>query len=87
MSIQKFAHTLKIKYGTSPYEPTTEQVIHICDYINKIRSSGRFPTEQDWVAAVRLYCPSAGQYQYHGIDNSDLNTLLALAIQIANNKA
>lgn len=77
---------LKIKYGTAPHEPTETQLVHICGAINKIIQAGKVPTEKDWSDAVHLYCPSSGRYKYAGIDNSDLNTLLALAIQVANNQ-
>ena len=81
---QKLAHSLKVKFGTAPVEPTAAQLQQIKAAIQRIQSSGRTPSEQDWFSAVNMYCPSTGQYRYAGIDNSDLNTLLALAIQLAN---
>lgn len=83
---EKLAHSLKVKFGTAPGEPTDSQLLQVKAAIQKIQSSGRTPTEQDWFNAVRMYCPSTGQYRYAGIDNSDLNTLLALAIQVANKR-
>lgn len=85
-NLEMLSHKLKIKFGTAQHEPTRTQLALICSTINKITQSGRSPTEKDWSDAVHLYCPSAGQCKYAGIDNSDLNTLLALAIQIANNR-
>jgi hypothetical protein len=77
------AHKLKLKYGTAPHEPTDVQLALICAEINQIIQSGKNPTEKDWTNAVIRHCPQAGKYSYSGIDNSDLNTLLALAIQIS----
>lgn len=81
---EKLAHSLKVKFGTAPGEPTSAQLLQIKAAIQRIKSSGRTPSEQDWFSAVSMYCPNTGQYLYKGIDNSDLNTLLALAIQVAN---
>lgn len=78
------AHSLKIKFGTAPGEPTGAQLQLIKAAIQRIQSSGRTPSEQDWRSAVSMYCPSTGHYRYAGVDNSDLNTLLAMAIQVAN---
>lgn len=79
----KLAHALKLKFGTAPSGPTAEQLDSIVAYISQIQNNGRIPTEKDWGTAVSLYCPDAGKYKYAGLDNSDLNTLLALAIQSA----
>ena len=81
--LDKLAHALKMKFGTAPSDPNPQQMAVITAYIKSIKSPGRFPTEDDWRAAVHLYCPSAGSYKYAGLDNSDLNTLLALATQAA----
>lgn len=67
------AHALKIRFGTAPVEPTERQLDQI---IAEVGSKDR-PTEHDWRNAVHRYCPSAGQYKYGSIDNSDLNELLA----------
>ena len=83
---ENLAHSLKIRFGTAPGEPSDTQLLQIKNAIQRIQSSGRAPTEQDWFNAVSLHCPSTGQYRYAGIDNSDLNTLLALAIQVANSR-
>lgn len=80
---QKLAHSLKMKFGTAPGDPTDAQLSLIKRDILKINASGRVPTEADWLEAVSRYCPQTGHYSYHGIDNSDLNTLLSLAIQVA----
>lgn len=79
----KLAHKLKIKYGTAPDEPTAAQLVLICNDINQIIQSRKSPTEKDWSDVIYRHCPGAGKYSYSGIDNSDLNTLLALAIQIS----
>lgn len=46
-----------------------------------IKALGWGATDVDWFKAVEKHCPSAGKYGYFGLDNSDLNTLLTLAIQ------
>ena len=79
----KLAHALKMKFGTAPSDPTAQQLASIKAYISGIKNAGRYPTDQDWRTAVHLYCPGAGSYKYAGLDNSDLNTLLALATQSA----
>lgn len=80
---EQFAHSLKMQYGLGPGEPTKTQLAAIKAAITRIRQSGRLPTEQDWIAAVASACLTMGQWKYAGIDNSDLNTLLALALQAA----
>ena len=81
---QKLAHALKVQFGTSDYEPTEAQLTSIKNSILRIKSLGRYAAEGDWRLAVHTYCPSAGTHKYAGLDNSDLNTLLALATQAAN---
>lgn len=77
------AHSLKIQFGLAPAEPTPAQLAGIKAIISKVTESGRHPTASDWHDAVTACCPTAGNYRYSGVDNSDLNTLLALATQSA----
>jgi len=79
----KLAHALKIKFGLDPAEPTAPQLAEIKRALLTITIAGHQPTDVDWRRIVSQYCPSAGQWKYAGIDNSDLNALLALAIQSA----
>ncbi len=79
----KLAHALKIKFGLAPWEPNETQLALIKNAIARIRESGRVPSDEDWYSAVASVCPSPGHHRYHGLDNSDLNTLLALALQAA----
>jgi len=74
---QKLAHALKLRFGMGPNAPSNEQLQLIKSAIQKIKN----PTEKDWADVVKHYCPCYGLYKYAGMDNSDLNTLLALAIQ------
>lgn len=83
---EKLAHSLKVKFGTAPAEPSDVQLSKIKNTILQIQSNGKAPTEQDWSNVVKIFCPSAGSWNYKGLDNSDLNTLLALAIQVANKR-
>jgi hypothetical protein len=80
---EKLAHSLKMQFGTAPTEPTASQLTLIKAAILAVQKTGRQPTDSDWRAAVALNCPGAGRYKYAGVDNSDLNTLLALATQAA----
>lgn len=77
---QKLAQALRVKFGTSQYEPNEAQLSSIKA---SIRQTGKYASDNDWRLAVHTYCPSAGTYKYAGLDNSDLNTLLALATQAA----
>lgn len=73
---QNLAHSIKIRFGLPPHEPTSEQ-------LNKIKAdicAIARPTESDWYRVIVKYCPRAGRHHSAGVDNSDLNTLLALAI-------
>ena len=74
-------HSIMIQFGTASWEPTDEQLSRIKAAILGIQRSGKYASNEDWRTAVFQYCPSAGRYKYAGIDNSDLNTLLALATQ------
>lgn len=73
---QNLAHSLKIRFGLAPYEPTNDQINNIKHDISAFTN----PTESDWCQIISIYCPGAGSHHYSGVDNSDLNTLLALAI-------
>jgi hypothetical protein len=75
----ELARLLKIRFGTAPQEPSERQLNEIKRAIEAIRNSGRLPTWADWQVLVYRYCPGAGQHRYAGMDNSDLDTLLALA--------
>jgi hypothetical protein len=79
----KLGHALKMKFGLAPGEPTNTQLAAIKGNISKITATGRPATEAEWAKATATYCPGFGKYKYAGIDNSDLNALLALAIQAA----
>jgi len=72
-----------MKFKTSFEEPTAEQLSNIKKILLQIQSRGEILTADDWRKAVTSICPSAGKYKYAGVDNSDLDTLLALAIQAA----
>ena len=82
-SDQKLAHALRMQFGTSAYEPTDPQLVSIKSAIHEIQRVGKLPSKEDWRAEVHKCCPTAGTYKYAGLDNSDLNTLLALATQSA----
>lgn len=79
---EKLAHALKIRFGTFGAEPSQLQLNAIKKEIEK----KAFPTDQDWFSAVSKHCPTAGSCVYKGLDNSDLNTLLKIALQLADRK-
>jgi hypothetical protein len=83
MANDKLKHSIMIQFGTASWEPTDEQLSQIIAAIVGIQRSGKYASNEDWRSAVFQYCPSAGRYRYAGVDNSDLNTLLALAKQSA----
>jgi len=83
-SDEKLAHTLKVQFGLAPHEPNEAQLLAIKTAITRIQQSGRNAADADWRAAVAAACPTIGQWLYKGMDNSDLNVLLALAGQAAN---
>ena len=80
---QQLAHAIRMQFKTSSEEPNDEQLRRIKETLLKMRNTGSTPTGDDWRKTVALYCPSAGTHKYAGLDNSDLNTLLALATQSA----
>lgn len=83
MSDSQLSHSIMMRYGTGAGEPTSYQVQRIKFYIQRVKSGGRTPTETDLYNAVYLYCPTAGKFSYSGIDNSEVQTMLALALQVA----
>lgn len=79
---ERLIQALRVQFGTSYYEPTASQLLSIKAAIQNIQAEGRTPTEGDWRGAVSRFCPSAGQHKHAGLDNSDLNTLLAMASKL-----
>ncbi|MNJ29877.1 hypothetical protein D3C77_244590 [compost metagenome] len=77
---QELAHALRIRFGLPPAQPTGAQLANIKAAIKRIKDFGRTATQSDWAEVVKNYCPGYGEWAYRGADNSDLNTLLALAL-------
>lgn len=75
---QRLAHSLKMQFGLGPCEPSTSQLEAIKSDIQALRDQRIHPSHSDWQHAVIRHCPGAGMYGYSGVDNSDLNALLAL---------
>lgn len=75
-----------MRFGLKPGEPNTHQLQAIRARIGGVRNAGRVPSDADWHAAVAAVCPSFQSSVYGGVDNSDLNTLLTLAILSAGGK-
>lgn len=77
---QELAYALRMRFGLPPAQPTESQLASIKAAIRRINDLGRTATHTDWAEAVKNYCPGYGEWAYRGADNSDLNTLLALAL-------
>lgn len=75
------AYHIRMKFGTSHNEPSQNQLSAICREVASEYTQGRLTTLKDFGVIVKRHCPTAGTYGYKGIDNSDLNTLLALALK------
>ena len=72
-------HLIRMRYGTSPFEPSESQLNKIKAEIKSICNLRRDPTVAEWNEIVKRNCPSAGSHGYHGANMSDLITLLKLA--------
>jgi hypothetical protein len=82
MSNRDFAHRLQMKFGLSYTEPTDFQISQIrADVLRIVNQQGRQPTLAEWTRIVGSYCRSIGTHARMGVDNTDLNLLLQLAIQ------
>lgn len=79
-----FAYKIRMKFGTSYNEPTEYQVQQIATELINKHLAGLIYSDSDIFDIVKKYCPSAGTYSYKGQDQSDLNTLLALARDVVN---
>lgn len=73
------AHSIKLKFGTAPTDPTDYQLLQIKKEIQALVKIGITPSESDWSSIVKRHCPNAGNYSYLGADTSDLVTLLQMA--------
>ncbi|MEG1766934.1 MAG: hypothetical protein RR311_00590 [Comamonas sp.] len=76
---EKLAHSLKLQFGLASSEPNAQQLKIIKAAIATVAIKGRRATNKDWRDAVATACPEMGRHKYSDIDNSDLNTLLAIA--------
>lgn len=74
------AHAIKLKYGTAPEEPTDLQLAKIKEAV-LASGKGASASSTLWDDAVKKNCPTAGKYKYSGVDNSDLNALLSMALK------
>lgn len=77
----ELAQKIKIRFGTVTTEPSSAQLEKIKQDIQELYAKGVTPSEDDWMEAVRRYCPDAGGYKYlyEGAETADLQTLLELA--------
>lgn len=63
------------------------QAFNISSEAVRYARSGKVLDAAKWAELVKKHCPSAGQWIYKGLDNSDIRTLLALAIQVTEGQA
>ncbi len=77
----QLVHSIKMKFGTHPLEPNQKQLVCIKEDVNTLIENGIEPTIVDLADIVKKHCPKTGKYFYKGIDNSDLITLLKLAVE------
>jgi len=75
------SNEIRIIFGTNSIEPNKDQLRYIFQDVRKQNEQGSIKSLHDFGQIVKKYCPSAGTCVYKGLDNSDLNTLIALAIQ------
>ncbi|WP_119738997.1 hypothetical protein [Pseudomonas sp. Larv2_ips] len=64
------------------WKPTDVELVEIARQLSKLHS----PTLQDVHVVVAKVCPDQLYLDLQGIDNSEIKTLLALAIQVAKSK-
>ncbi|PMH25755.1 hypothetical protein BCU71_07845 [Vibrio lentus] len=79
-----FAYQIRMKFGTNHNEPTTYQIKEISKELLNQHRAGLITSDSDVFEIIKKYCPSAGTCLYKGQDQSDLNTLLALARTVVN---
>ena len=75
------AYLLRMKFGTSPHEPTPQQIQSISLEVRQLHRYGVSLDLAQWHEIVKKHCPSTGRWVYRGVDNSDLQALLTLALQ------
>lgn len=85
-SDERLAYSLRMQFDLASHEPTAAQLRSIKTAIKLLQGSGKIPTKTDWSKVVALFCSTKGKQKTAGVDNSDLNTLLAMATQEANKK-
>jgi hypothetical protein len=82
MDVHSLKSTLEKICKIASWNPTPSQLEAIA---NKLSNAS--PTSREDVEAVVIsVCPNTSFMILEGVDNSDIRTLLALAIQIANSK-
>ncbi|MDD2468330.1 MAG: hypothetical protein PHI97_30490 [Desulfobulbus sp.] len=66
------------------WNPSTEQIANILREINELHSLDKSISLPEITGIVSSNCPDALFLVQEGVDNSDLNTLLAMAISATN---
>ncbi len=63
------------------WSPTQAQLVSILNHFENEIRKGKSHTISDCQGIISSYCPGTSFYFYEGVDNSDLNTLLLLAMK------
>lgn len=71
-------HILKIRFGL-PRQPTASEL----EEIFKILARKQAANSYELAVAVAQVCPGYNTTVYSGVDNSEINTILMMAIQAA----
>jgi len=77
---QRLSHALMMKYGLSGSEPSFAQLKRIKSDLEIFISGGLALDESHWDLVVRKHCSTVDSCRYYGLDNSDLNALLKVAL-------
>ncbi|MBX9935978.1 MAG: hypothetical protein K2Y10_05245 [Burkholderiaceae bacterium] len=76
MSKFKFKRELETSINIAEWNPTDEQLLRIAKYI--VRNKGDIKGVKEFISVI---CENVTWTAFEGVDNSDLNYLLALAIK------
>ena len=78
----RLKHALMMKFNMAYTEPSDAALESIKAELLQILKTGKELTRSDWERVVNRYRVDNQIYKRAGLDNSDLNTLLALAIKV-----
>ncbi|HIF6198068.1 hypothetical protein CGI23_24670 [Vibrio parahaemolyticus] len=74
-------HQIRMKFGTSPNEPSQYQLHEIVNKTNELYNAKQSVTEDELRIIVSDSCPTTGSWIYKGLDTTDVVTLLTLILR------